>query len=65
MATVAKGQVILAEHMNGKAEGTALVALAKAIDDKFATVVFVGTDAEWNKLTATQQAKYIFRGVPR
>lgn len=64
MAQVAVGDPIKASTMNDKVDSATLVQFGSAVDDKFAHVIFVGTDAQWNALSATEKAKYIMRGVP-
>lgn len=65
MAKVVKGQAITAEQMNGKVDNDAFIAFGAAIDDKFEKIIFVGTDAQWNALSANERNKYIMRGIPR
>lgn len=64
MANVKVGDKITAATMNGKVENTAFTAFAAALDDKFAHIIYVGTEAQWNALSAAEKAKYQMRGVP-
>lgn len=65
MATVSVGQYITAATMNSKLESEDLVTFGRAVDEKFNKLIFVGTSAQWNALSATERAKYILRGVPK